>query len=215
MSAEKKFLIGIGLVTLILVAVGVFFLGKQGATPQVESATVQSVLEQQARWTKGNPDAPVKIIEFADFECPACATVNPIVQQVVAENQDKVYYSYRNYPLPSHINSKIAAQAAEASGLQSKYWEMTDLLFKKQNDWITSTNPKDLFTSYAQELGLDIEKFKSEMESSIAVVNQDYADGNKIGIQATPTFFINGEKYQGAMQKLQLQEIINKASTSE
>ncbi|KKR56321.1 MAG: hypothetical protein UU00_C0031G0007, partial [Microgenomates group bacterium GW2011_GWC1_40_35] len=146
MSAEKKFLIGIGLVTLILVAFGVFFLGKQGATPQVESATVQSVLEQQARWTKGNPDAPVKIIEFADFECPACATVNPIVQQVVAENQDKVYYSYRNYPLPSHINSKIAAQAAEASGLQSKYWEMTDLLFKKQNDWITSTNPKDLFT---------------------------------------------------------------------
>ena len=173
------------------------------------------MLEQQARWTKGNPDAPVKIIEFADFECPACATVNPIVQQVVAENQDKVYYSYRNYPLPSHINSKIAAQAAEASGLQSKYWEMTDLLFKKQNDWITSTNPKDLFTSYGQELGLDIEKFKSDLETSIAVVNQDYADGNKIGIQATPTFFINGEKYEGAMQKLQFQEIINKASTSE
>ncbi|KKR56114.1 MAG: hypothetical protein UU00_C0034G0001, partial [Microgenomates group bacterium GW2011_GWC1_40_35] len=102
-----------------------------------------------------------------------------------------------------------------ASGLQSKYWEMTDLLFKKQNDWITSTNPKDLFTSYGQELGLDIEKFKSDLETSIAVVNQDYADGNKIGIQATPTFFINGEKYEGAMQKLQFQEIINKASTSE
>lgn len=215
MSTEKKFLIGIGLVTIILVAVGVFFLGNKGNTAQVESATVQSVLEQQGRWTKGNPDAPVKIVEFADYECPACAAVNPIVDQVVAENQDKVYYSFRNYPLSSHLNSKIAAQAAEAAGLQGKFWEMKDLLFKNQNDWITSTKPEEIFTTYAQELGLDTEKFKSDLETSVSIVNQDLTDANKAGIEATPTFFINGTKYQGAMQKLQFQEIINKASTSE
>ena len=215
MSGEKKFLIGIGLVTIILIVVGVSFFGRQGTTSEVQSAAVQSVLEQQGRWTKGNPDAPVKIVEFADFECPACASVDPIVHQVVTENQDKVYYSFRNYPFPSNLNSKIAAQSAEAAGLQNKYWEMHELLFKKQKDWVSSTNPEEIFTSYAQELGLDIEKFKSDLETSITVINQDLADATKIGIEATPTFFINGTKYQGAMQKLQFQEIINSLSTSE
>jgi len=213
MSTDSKVFIGIGIVTLILIVGGVFILGGKNNTVD-QSQIDLSVLNSNIRHAKGNPEAPVKIVEFADFECPACGTVNPIVEKVVADNQDKIYYAFRNYPFSTHKNSKVAAQAAEAAGIQNKFWEMQDLLFKNQNDWIESSNPEEIFTSYAQGLSLDTEKFKNDYKAAGNIIDQDLADGNKVQIKATPTFFINGTRYEGAMSLLQFQEIINQASTS-
>lgn len=215
MTTESKFFIGIGAFTVMVIVLGVLFLGNK--KPQTEEASIltnQQVLGESIRHAIGNPEAPVKIVEFSDFQCPACATAAPITRNVVNANQDKVYFVFRHFPLSSHKNAKKAAQAAEAASNQEKFWEMHDMIFENQNEWSNSSDAKGIFTEYAKKIGLDIDKFKQDFESVKDPIEQDFADGNRVGIDSTPTFFINGTKYSGVIQQLQFQEIINQASTS-
>src|SRR3989338_4475241 len=211
MSTESKFFIGIGLVTLVVIVAGVFFLGrKPTSTPPVINE--QKVLGTSIRNFQGNPNAPVKIVEFADFQCPACAVAHPIVKSIIEKNQDKIYFVYRHYPLSSHRNAKLAAQAAEAAGGQGKFWQMYDMIFENQKDWSDTSNAKEIFETYAQKLGLDVTKFKEDFDKTKSVIEQDYADGNQVGVDSTPTFFINGQKNAGVIQQSQFQDIIDQAS---
>ncbi|OGD87750.1 hypothetical protein A3D81_01655 [Candidatus Curtissbacteria bacterium RIFCSPHIGHO2_02_FULL_40_17] len=210
MNTNTKFFIGIGLATILLVVAGVFLLNRStGQKSEVEGVADQAVLSANTRHAIGDSNASVKIVEFADFQCPACKAAHPIIKKVTAENADKVYFVYRHYPLPSHKNGKVASQAAEAAGLQGKFWEMHNLLYEKQSEWSESNKAKEVFESYAANLGLDTQKFKDDMASAIGTVNQDYADGNKVGVSSTPTFFINGQKYSGVIPEGKLTELIN------
>ncbi|MCE9541219.1 DsbA family protein [Candidatus Kaiserbacteria bacterium] len=145
----------------------------------------------------GSKDAKVTLIEYGDFQCPACGQYEPIVDQIRTEYAGSVLLVFRNFPLYQiHQNAGIAAQAAEAAALQGKYWEMHDLLYEKQNDW-SNVSPADVvktrFEAYAKTLGLDIAKFNADINSD-AVKNKITADvstGNDAKVNHTPTFFIN------------------------
>lgn len=209
MSTESKFFIGIGFVTLILIVAGVFFLGKGSKKPQAESNFDSIKLTEGAVHTKGNPQAAIKIVEFGDLQCPACRAAQPIMDNAVEKNKDKIYFVFRHYPLSIHKNSKLAAQAAEAASAQGKFFEMIDILYEKQVDWAEKSNPREAFRQYAQGLGLDINKFNNDMEKLKTQIEADYALGNRAGVESTPTFFINGQKYPGVIQEAQLQQFID------
>lgn len=148
-------------------------------------------------YTKGNSKSKVVLTEYGDFQCPACASYFPIVNALVKEYIDKIYFVYRDFPLiNAHQNAHISARAAYAANKQNKYWEMYDLLYENQTDWATSTNAESIFVGYAGKIGIDINKFKSDLNSDEAKKFVDEALGNatSLGINSTPSFFINGSK---------------------
>jgi len=149
-------------------------------------------------WVKGDSVvAQAVLVEYLDFECPACAAYHPIVNQLIAEFGDTIAVVQRYFPLPGHRNGLSSALAAEAAGQQGKYWEMHDLLFESQEEWRGKALPNsELFVPYAEKLGLDVEQFKSDMGSKELAdrVNRDRKTGVTLGVQGTPTFFLNGEK---------------------
>lgn len=146
----------------------------------------------------GNKNAKTTLVEYSDYECPACALFYPVVKQIVDQNPDKLVFVYRNFPLPQHQNALSAAYAAEAAGKQGKFWEMHDLLFTNQNTWASqsSTTARDTFIGYATQLGLNIDQFQKDMDSQAVKdkVETDYQSGVKSGVGATPTFYLNGSK---------------------
>ena len=210
MKSDLKVLIIIGFVTLALIGLGVYLLGSgESEEGQVAGTASTDVLLSNTNHTQGDPQAPVKIVEFADFQCPACATAYPIVKNVLSQNQNKVYFVFRHYPLSSHKNAKVAARAAEAAANQDKFWQMYDLLFENQKDWAEASDAKDKFEEYAEKIGLDLQKYNEDLASVDKAIEQDYADGNKVGVNSTPTFFINGQKYSGVIQQTQFQQLID------
>jgi protein-disulfide isomerase len=150
----------------------------------------------------GNKDAKVTLTEFGDYQCPACAAAHAPVKQLAEQYKDNPNFRFvfRNFPLTDiHPNALASSEAAEAAALQDKFWEMHDLLYERQNDWSTSLNPMDKFTSYATELGLDVEKFKADMLSQQVVdkVTQDLQDAIALGANSTPTFYLNDQLIKG------------------
>lgn len=146
-------------------------------------------------------DSKVVLVEYGDYQCPGCKTASTRIASIAKEYKDSVQVIFRNYPITTiHPNALAAATVAEAAGLQGKFWEMHDLLYDKQDEWssATSTERLDYFTEYAQELGLDISKLKSDMESKEvkAKINFDQAVGAKDNVTGTPSFFLNGKELE-------------------
>ncbi len=145
----------------------------------------------------GNKAAKVRIIEYGDYQCPGCQSAAPILKAVVDKYKDNVVLVFRNFPLPMHGNARTAAAVAEAAGLQGKYWEMHDNLYSLQNDWsnLSGQNRLDTFTSYAEGLGLNRDKFLADIESKnvLAKINFDKALGAKAKVTSTPSISVNGE----------------------
>lgn len=145
----------------------------------------------------GNKNAKVKLIEYGDFQCPACGAYYPLVKQLMAEEGNNLYFVYRFFPLINvHPNAFAADQAAYAAFKQSKFWEMYDLLYSNQNDWAPSSDPTGTFNDYAKKLGLDIKKFQTDYNSAeTKKYVQDSEDtSTSEGINSTPTFILNGVK---------------------
>lgn len=157
---------------------------------------VQEIVITDADHSKGNPDSGVVLVEYGDFQCPACKTAHPFVEEVVGENIDNMLFVFRNLPLPKHRNAYGAARAAEAAGQQGKYFEMYDLLFVNQNDWDNVNNPKNIFEGYAEQIGLDVDMFSTAFNSGEVKnkIDADIASGGSLGVSGTPTFFLNGAK---------------------
>lgn len=147
---------------------------------------------------KGNPEAEVKLVEYSDFQCPACASFQPVLEQVMSDYGDQISLEYKHFPLPIHNYAMQAAVAAEAAGQQGKFFEFHDLLFKNQNTWSSASIPNSLFIQYAGELDLDIDQFKRQMSATKLRdrVKDDTSDGRDAKITGTPTFFLNGEKME-------------------
>ena len=209
MSSENKFLIGIAVTTLVVISAGVlFFSKKQPPQSATQSPFDKSQLTENVRNTKGDPNAPVTIVEFADLQCPACQTAQPIVNQTLEKYSQNVYFIFRHYPLTVHKNAEKAAKAAEAAGEQGKFFEMVNLMYINQKEWEEDAIPREDFRKYATELALNLDQFNHDLEKDYENIMSDYALGNGAGVRSTPTFFINGEKYPGVIQEVQLQQII-------
>jgi len=166
----------------------------------------------------GNSDSKVIFINYGDFQCPACGQASPRIKAVVEEYKDQIQFVFRNFPITtSHPNAKAAAGVAEAAGLQGKYWEMYYKIYESQSAWSnlsgTSSERTDFFVGYANELGLDITKFKADLASSAVSekINYDYSLGKKDGVNSTPTFFLDGEQLELAVwsDTTKLKEAIN------
>ena len=144
---------------------------------------------------KGNQESKIELIEYSDFQCPACGAYYPYLKQITKEFSEQIRFVYRHFPLKQHKNAELAGRAAEAAGKQNKFWEMHDLLFENQNSWATSSKAENIFISLAQQLDLDIEKFQQDLGSEEIKnkVGNDLKNGLKVGVNATPTFFLNGK----------------------
>jgi len=147
------------------------------------------------RW-EGNNLSSVLIVEYSDYQCPACAAYNTLVVKAVQNKGSQFQFVYRNFPLKLiHAHAVESAQAAEAAGLQGKFWEMHDLLFERQTEWESAGNVETIFVTYANQLGLNSTQFITDLHSPAvaAKVENDYLSGTRYNIQATPTFYINGQ----------------------
>jgi protein-disulfide isomerase len=147
---------------------------------------------------KGNPEATVTLVEYSDFQCPACASFQPVVNELMAQYGDKLRFEYKHFPLPIHNYAQQAAVAAEAASQQGKFFEFHDALFTNQQEWSNSATPQTFFVKYAEELSLDVEKFKMHQNSSVLrdEVRKDLSAARELGLTGTPTFFLNGERMQ-------------------
>lgn len=146
---------------------------------------------------KGNDTAKYTLLEYSDFQCPACAIYQPLVKKLSEEFPQDLRIVFRNFPLSElHSNANNAAYAAGAAQLQNKFWEMADILFSRQNDWSALENPQEKFISYAQELSLDVEKFKTDLNGATVKdkVSKDRLSAENNNLNSTPTFFVNGQK---------------------
>lgn len=151
----------------------------------------------------GSKEQKVVLIEYGDFQCPACASAFPNLEQVKEEFKEDLTFIFRNNPLTAiHPNARVGSAAAEAAGLQGKFWEMHDLLFENQNQWSTASIDKrtGILEGYAKTIGVkDIEKFKTDLGSANVTrkIDFDLALGKKIQVSGTPTITLNGEKLEG------------------
>ena len=148
-------------------------------------------------WVKGDKNAKVILLEYSDFQCPACAMYAPILDRLAEEFGDKIALVYRHFPLKKiHKDAALASRAAEAAGRQNKFWEMHDIIFKNQDEWVSGGDAKDFFIKYAQALNLNVEQFKDDINSKQVKdkVNDDYQSGLNADINYTPAFFLNGKK---------------------
>jgi protein-disulfide isomerase len=141
--------------------------------------------------SKGPADAKVTVVEFTDYQCPSCAKTHPVLEKLMAEYGDRVRFVVRDFPLNMHPDARKAAEAAEAAREQGKYWDFTAILFRNQS----ALKPEQL-KQYAQVLGLDRAKFDAALEDGrfAEKVDRDLFDGQKFGVSATPTFFVNGRR---------------------
>lgn len=148
---------------------------------------------------KGNPDGEVVLIKYSDFQCPACASFVPAVDEVLAEFGDSVRFEYRHFPLIQiHPFAVQAARAAEAAGQQGKFFEYHDALFENQSAWRESPNPTQFFVRFAEDIGLDMDEFTRHQRSSIlqTKVMDEFNEARDLGFTGTPTFTLNGERMQ-------------------
>lgn len=145
--------------------------------------------------TKGPDSAPVKIVEWSDFQCPFCQRANPTLAQVEQEYGDKVQLVFKHMPLSMHSKAPAAHKAAEAARIQGKFWEMHDLIFSDQRGM-----SEEKYVEYAKQLGLDVDKFNQDRNSPQveARLAQDMAQASKLGVTGTPAFFVNGRYLSGA-----------------
>jgi protein-disulfide isomerase len=166
-------------------------------SPAQQQQSVAGVPGAEPAHVLGPADAPVRLEEFGDFECPPCGMFHPILQQMKQEFGDKLQVTFREFPLvPTHQHALAAASAAEAAGLQNKFWEMHDLIYDHQADWKKEFDVRPIFEGYAKQIGLDVERYKNDVNGDLVAqrIFQDGKRGHSLGVKGTPTVFMNGRE---------------------
>jgi len=163
---------------------------------------------------RGDPTAPVVLEEFGDFECLPCSILWPVLEKLETDYGKRLVVVFRQHPLKKHRYGFDAARAAEAAGLQGKFWEMHDALYRNRATWVAANYVGPHLNSYATELGLDLERFKTDMDGE-AVARRIAADqdrGESLNVDRTPILFINGEQIAStARDEKSLRAAIDKA----
>lgn len=207
MKKHKDILWGIGLVLVATFAV-ILLAASSGSKPTDQTATLSDTIRD---WERGSKGSPVTLVEYSDFQCPACAYYYPLVEKINEEFGDRITFVYRHFPLTQiHAHAEAAARAAEAAGKQDKFWEMYALLFENQETWSSAADAEEIFRGYALKLGLNGEQFKAALQSKETKekIRSDYASGIASGVQGTPTFFLNGKKIENPRSYEEFKAII-------
>ena len=189
---------------IIVAAVGLATLGSgamlyRAKRPHVlsipQDKTLSAKSDTDSPHVRGSPDAPVTLEEYGDFQCPPCGMFAAFLGQLEKEYDSRLRVVFRNFPLKMHEHAHEAALAAEAAGLQGRFWEMHDVLYREQEAWSNASNARELFESYAGMIGLDLDKFRKDMDGdkARARVDADRQRGESLGINITPTLFINNQ----------------------
>lgn len=169
---------------------------QNGAQPKPNNTPLVSNMQgAQPPNYKGAQNSSVVLEEFADYQCPTCATMHPVMNEITATYGSRIKFIFRNYPLTQiHRNAYEAAVAAEAAGLQGKFWDMQNLIFQNQRNWQNVEVVRPVFEGYAQTLGLDVEKFKTDVAGLPAKqrVDMDAARARSLNVSSTPTILVNG-----------------------
>ncbi len=204
-KTEGKIVAGFVLVIVFLFAYYAIFAEKNTNTEVVD------ITISKTDHVRGAVDGKVTLVEFGDFQCPACAAYEPIVRQAMLDNKTSLKVVYKHFPLTQiHQNALIGAKAAEAAGLQGKFWEMHDMLYDKQTEWSTGLTARDMIMNYAATLKLDTVKFSQDLNSK-AVEEKVFAEakeGAALGVQGTPTFFLNGKKINNPRSLEELDKLV-------
>lgn len=195
---SKQFLAILAAIIIIFAGIVIISGNKSNSSNGSTSTLTQHV--------EGQGQGGVTLVEYGDYQCPFCGQYYPIVKQVESEFDGQIKFQFRNFPLTNlHQNAFAAARAAEAAALQGKFWQMHDLLYEQnlanqQNQsapsWITASDPTTFFNADAKQLGLNLTQFKADSGSTKVnnLINADMAEGNKLGVDATPTFYLDGRK---------------------
>lgn len=191
---DKRFLL---ILAAIIVIVGGIFWFSKAKQNSPTTGTNSKSSSQGSNHVTGNPNSKVVLVEYGDFQCPSCGQYFPIIEQVRQKFGDKIKFQFINFPLVQiHQNAMAAARAAEAASNQGKFWEMYELLYQNQQSWASVQNVNPIFEQYAAQIGLDVNKFKTDMasEAVASTINADIARAQAIGASGTPTFVLNGKK---------------------
>ncbi|MGM0546713.1 MAG: DsbA family protein [Bacteroidota bacterium] len=153
-------------------------------------------IANQVAAQNGSEKQTITMTEYSDYQCPACAHFHPIVEKLKEKYGDQIELELKYFPLNSHQYAALAARAAEAAKNQDKFKEMHNLIFENQQRWSNSSSPTSIFVSYAEEIDLDIDQFKNDLNSAETqkTVMEQKQEGRSAGVNATPTFFIDGQK---------------------
>lgn len=181
----------IGAITIVLFGGAIWF-SSNASEKNNEGVFIQENI-------KAGDAAEVTLVEYSDFQCPACASFEPAIESVLAEYGDKIKFQYKHFPLASiHPYAQQAAVAAEAAGMQGKFFEYHDALFANQQSWSAGAAPAATFIKYAEDLDLDVAQFRRHMNSSelLDKVRAEMAEGKELGVSGTPTFFLDGKKME-------------------
>lgn len=185
----------------VLVVIAVLLLG-MGGLSALRAANNNDfgilTAEEMAPYThiQGNADSRLVFTEFADYQCPACSEAVALVDTLVQKYGTQVRFEYKNFPLKMiHSNAYLSAQAAEAAGLQGKFLEMHKMLYEKQAEWASMKAPSATFSGYAKQIGLDVDKFKGDMNSRLvrSIVRTNEKEAQELKLEGTPTFMVNGK----------------------
>lgn len=189
-TGETKIFLGILVATVAIIGIAVFFVSKPATAPTPLPRETLIAADSHAI---GNASASAYLVEFSDFQCPACRAFAPKVDEIAEKYKDKLLFVYRHYPLTQHAFSKPAALAAEAAGEQGKFWEMGKLLFNNQDRF-----SDDLWGSLADELKLDRTKFDAALNSQNlkAKIDRDETAAIQLKLPGTPSFFLNGVRLE-------------------
>jgi len=194
----KAIIIAASLICIGLISGAVYFATRPvKAGPRTVPISAQYTARVSAGgWDMGATAPKVKIVEYADFQCPACDAAAPIIKEAMAQTSDIAQLEYRPYPLQQHDKAQLAAIGAEAAGRQGKFWEMHDKLFDNQSTWVNDSTFtfRDRLVGYAKDLGLDTNQFNADLDDSTTLdqINKSVDAGNAINLQATPTIQVNG-----------------------
>ncbi len=198
---------------IILIALSGWGMAKFVSSDPLNVKTVLLDAVSPDDWVFGSPAAKHILVEYSDFQCPACGLYYPVVKQIMQEYGGSVRLVYRNFPLSEiHRNARVAAFAAEAAGKQGKFWEKHDMLFERQKSWESSKDAADIFLGYARELGIDADKFVADINSTEVRdnVDRDRQSGLRSGVNSTPTFFLDGKQITNPRGYVEFKQLLDK-----
>ncbi len=190
-SSEVKIIVSIVLACVVILGLFVWF----GPKTTVVVKDPALLVKADSQMT-GKIGGKVTLVEFADYQCPACAVISPYIREIANQFKDNPDFNfvYRNFPLSQHKNAVISAEAAESAGAQGKFWEMAELLYKNQAEWENVAEPIEIFAKYAGELKLNSVQFRLDlqMHKYQPKINADLQDAIALNLNKTPTIFLNG-----------------------
>ena len=202
---------------LVGISAVVFVIIKLSTPPETTVAITLSHIEITPEdWVKGQTGSKAVLVEYSDFECPACGAYYPVLKKLYRDFGNRMQFVYRHFPLKQHLHAELAARAAEAAGRQGKFWEMHDLIFEGQIAWTSQSHPEETFIGYARKLGLDLERYRKDLESPEVqkAIENDRESVDRDNLEGTPTFFLNGVMIQNPRSYDEFRKLLQHAIES-